>query len=166
MRAAVQWVRANIPRDALVLVDDNVWLDMVRAGYPVASAEPSVLLIYKLGTDPSVKVRSIDWFVYATDPMNAAREIPQVVEPFRRSQVVATFGSGENQITVRRVVAAPSGIDALLDPRAQFTSRPPAPISTCAPCRVSSAAPSASLTPARRAKPLSWRTTTPVNVRR
>jgi hypothetical protein len=166
MRAAVQWVRANIPRDAHVLVDDNVWLDMVRAGYPVASAEPSVLLIYKLGTDPSVKVRSIDWFVYATDPMSAAREIPQVVDPFRRSQVVATFGSGENRITVRRVVPAPSGTDALLDPTAQSTSKPPAPISTCAPCRVSSVAPSVSFTPARRAKPASWRTTTPEKLRR
>src|SRR5947209_4129869 len=37
--------------DRHVLVDDNIWFDLVRAGYPADTAQPSVLWVYKLGTD-------------------------------------------------------------------------------------------------------------------
>jgi hypothetical protein len=49
-------------------------------------------------------MRSVDYFLYAMDPIHAARNLPEVAIPYERSVVVATFGSGENRITVRKVV--------------------------------------------------------------
>jgi hypothetical protein len=103
MWAAMAWVRAHVPADRHMLVDDNIWLDLVREGYPADTAQPSVLWVYKLGTDPSIKLRSIDYFVYAMNPIYAAHDIPQVVKLYADSVVVATFGSGDNTIVVRKV---------------------------------------------------------------
>jgi hypothetical protein len=64
--------------------------------------------VYKIGADPSVRLPSgtnaVDYFVYAMDPIYAARDVPQIVAPYRHSKIVATFGSGDNRITVRKVV--------------------------------------------------------------
>jgi hypothetical protein len=102
--AAVAWVRNNIGRDKHIVVDDNVWLDLVRAGYGMEPPEPSVVWVYKLGLDPAIRVRSVDYIVYAMDPTYQTRDIPQVVSILRDSYVVATFGSGENKVIVRKVV--------------------------------------------------------------
>src|SRR3954470_16150091 len=102
--AAVAWVRNNIGRDKHIVVDDNVWLDLARAGYPTDGKEPSIVWVYKVGLDPAIQLKSVDYFVYDMNPTYAAQDIPQVVSLFRDSYVVATFGSGENQVTVRKVV--------------------------------------------------------------
>jgi len=49
-------------------------------------------------------LRAVDYFVYAMDPMYAALDAPQIVPPYQHSRIVATFGSGDNRITVRKVV--------------------------------------------------------------
>jgi hypothetical protein len=102
--AAVAWMRDNVGPDKHIVVDDNVWLDLVQAGYPMKPPEPSVVWVYKLGLDPAIRLRSVDYLVYAMNPTYAARDIPQVVSIFRDSYVVRTFGSGQNIVTVRKVV--------------------------------------------------------------
>jgi hypothetical protein len=102
--AAVAWMRDNVGPDKHIVVDDNVWLDLVQAGYPMKPPEPSVVWVYKLGLDPAIRLRSVDYLVYAMNPTYASRDIPQVVSIFRDSYVVGTFGSGENTVTVRKVV--------------------------------------------------------------
>jgi hypothetical protein len=102
--AAVAWVRNNIGPDKHIVVDDNIWLDLARAGYPTDGPEPSIVWVYKVGLDPAIRLKNVDYFVYAMNPTYAAQDIPQVVSLFRDSYVVATFGSGEDQVTVRKVV--------------------------------------------------------------
>jgi hypothetical protein len=109
---AVRWVKANIGPDAGIIVDDNVWLDLVRAGYRAQAPRPAVVWVYKLGADPSVQLKKIDYFVYAMNPIYASRDVPEIVAPYRRSRVVATFGSGENTITVREVERGATAIPA------------------------------------------------------
>jgi hypothetical protein len=100
---AMRWVKANIPMDANIVVDDNVWLDLARAGYRTQAPRPAVVWVYKLDGDPSIQLKRIDYFVYAMNPIYASRDVPQIVTPYQRSRVVATFGTGENTITVRKV---------------------------------------------------------------
>jgi hypothetical protein len=100
---AARWIKANLGRDVNIVVDDNVWLDLVRAGYRAQAPRPAVVWVYKLGVDPEVELKRIDYFVYAMDPMSAANHIPQIVNPFRNSHVIATFGTGDNVVTVRKV---------------------------------------------------------------
>ena len=105
---AVAWVREHVAGDQRIVVDDNVWLDLVRSGYDPERPYSSIIWVYKIGADPSVRLPSgtnaVDYFVYAMDPIYAARDVPQIVAPYRHSKIVATFGSGDNRITVRKVV--------------------------------------------------------------
>jgi hypothetical protein len=107
MAQAVSWVRQHVRPGQHIVVDDNVWLDLVRAGYDPRAPYWSVTWVYKVGTDPAVKlppgVRAVDYFVYSMDPIYAAKDSPQIVPPYRNSDVVAKFGSGGNTITVRQV---------------------------------------------------------------
>jgi hypothetical protein len=60
--------------------------------------------VYKVGLDPAIRLKSIDYIVYAMNPSYAAQDVPRFISVFRDSYVVATFGSGENMVTVRKVV--------------------------------------------------------------
>lgn len=111
---AVAWIKTHTtPGRDHVVTDDNVWLDLVRAGYDPHPPHWSVVWAYKLGTDPSVKLppgdRAVDYFMYAVDPIYAAKESPQIVAPYRQSRIVAVFGSGDNRITIRKVFHKASG---------------------------------------------------------
>jgi 4-amino-4-deoxy-L-arabinose transferase-like glycosyltransferase len=105
---AMAWIMKNIGHDQNMAVDDNVWLDLVRAGYEPTRPRWSVIWFWKLGRDPSVRIPpgldGIDYFVYAMDPIYGSRETPQIIEPYRHSRIIATFGSGDNRITVRKVI--------------------------------------------------------------
>jgi hypothetical protein len=105
---AVAWLRTHVSGDKRIIVDDNVWLDLVRGGYDPNPPYSAVVWVYKIGTDPSVKLPEgpymVDYFVYAMPPIYAARDVPQIVAPYRNSKVVATFGHGDNRITVRKVI--------------------------------------------------------------
>jgi hypothetical protein len=100
---AVRWVKAHIGTNVNIVVDDNVWLDLFRAGYRAQAARPAVVWVYKVGSDAAVQLKSIDYFVYAISPVGASRQVPEIVTPFEHSKVIATFGTGDNIITVRKV---------------------------------------------------------------
>jgi hypothetical protein len=104
---AMAWVKKNINHNQNMVVDDNVWLELVQAGYEPTRPRWSVIWFWKLGRDPSIQIppglEGIDYFVYAMDPIYGSRDVPQIIEPYRHSRIVATFGSGDNRITVRKV---------------------------------------------------------------
>jgi hypothetical protein len=110
MAQAMAWISKNIDHDQTMVVDDNIWVDLVRAGYQPNRPQWNVIWFWKLGRDPSVQIPQgpggIDYFVYAMDPIYGSRDAPQILEPYRHSRIVATFGSGDNRITVRKVVVA------------------------------------------------------------
>lgn len=87
-----QWIMANVPRSATIIVDDNVWTDLVRNGYQQA------VWLYKVDLDPTVRAtladgwRSVDYVaVGALDPDTLANS-PQVAEALQHSHVVADYG--------------------------------------------------------------------------
>lgn len=112
MRDAQTWVTENASRDARLIVDDAMWVDLVKAGWD----RENVVWYYKVDTDPAVQAQSPNgWrdadYVITTDSMRTFPDgFPQVQEAITNSVVVATFGTGTQQVDVRRVV--PDGADA------------------------------------------------------
>ncbi|RMI06657.1 ArnT family glycosyltransferase [Cellulomonas triticagri] len=111
MRQAQSWLEDNVGRDATLVVDDAMWVDLVRAGFP----RENVLWYYKVDTDPAVAAglpdgwRDVD-YVVTTDSMRTfPTAFPQVSETIANSVVVASFGEGSTQVDVRAV--DPEGLE-------------------------------------------------------
>jgi hypothetical protein len=108
-RQADAWIAGNVPREARLLVDDALWVDLVERGRPPGQ----VVWFYKLDTDRDVKARyPRGWqefdYVVATPTMRGFPEsLPQVGEALRHSEVAATFGSGTGRVEVRKVRGSP-----------------------------------------------------------
>jgi hypothetical protein len=111
LRRAQAWVTENVPRTRSVMVDDSLWVDLVRAGYPAER----VVWFYKLDTDRDVQARYPNgWrdvnFVVSTPTMRAFPEdLPQARDALRNSEVVDAFGEGDRRVEIRRVRPPPSG---------------------------------------------------------
>ena len=108
-RQAEAWIAANVPREARLLIDDALWVDLVERGYPPGQ----VVWFYKLDTDRDVRARyPRGWrefdYVVATPTMRGFPEsLPQVGEALRNSEVAASFGSGSGRVEVRKVQGSP-----------------------------------------------------------
>lgn len=107
MQQAEQWVGDNVSKSSRLLVDDAMWVDLVEGGF----ARNNVVWYYKLDTDGAVERQSPNgWkdsdYVITTDSMrtggNSSSDIRQAIE---NSTAVATFGSGDQQVEVRRIHA-------------------------------------------------------------
>jgi hypothetical protein len=104
LRSAERWVADNVPRDKVLVVHDAIWTDMVQKyGY-----QPRPIVVYKLDTDPAVRasLRRIDYMVlpnwYYGTP-DGASKYPTAVEARKHAVPVASFGSGDDGVTVYRV---------------------------------------------------------------
>jgi 4-amino-4-deoxy-L-arabinose transferase-like glycosyltransferase len=101
-KQAVAYVTTHIPRGSTLLVDDNIWTDLVRQGF-----DPNPVWFYKLDLDPAVRAkyrngwRDIDYVVLRELNQSILRDLPLVAAAIEHSEVVASFGDGE--VTVRRV---------------------------------------------------------------
>jgi len=115
---AEAWVEHHVPRSDRLLTDDTVWVDLVDHGFD----QPlGVVWFYKLGyvnnLDPSVR-RTLGggWrafqYVVVTPSVRAAlagsgaAALPQVAHAVDHSVPAATFGSGVDEIVIRRIVPA------------------------------------------------------------
>jgi 4-amino-4-deoxy-L-arabinose transferase-like glycosyltransferase len=102
-KEALAHVVAHVPRGSVLLVDDNLWTDLVLRGY-----DPNPIWFYKLDLDPAVRARlkngwrDIDYVVLGTLAPSTLHDLPLVAAAIEHSEVLASFGDGE--ITVRRVV--------------------------------------------------------------
>jgi 4-amino-4-deoxy-L-arabinose transferase-like glycosyltransferase len=105
--AAAVYLRTAIPdrADAIVVVDDVLWLDLVRAGYP----RDHVLWFYKVDLDPAVAARlphgwsDVDYIVSTPAMRQDPNSLPTVHTLLSRSTRIAAFGAGDGLIEVRRV---------------------------------------------------------------
>ncbi len=107
----LDWVEANVPRNATILVDDTFWADLVEAGY----RPTHIVWFYKFDLDPAIKRRFPDGavdidYVVSTGIMRAeAHDLPRVRATLNSSAVLAQFGAPTNPIVVREVtVGSPS----------------------------------------------------------
>jgi hypothetical protein len=118
--AAEHWIERHVNHRARVLIDDTMYVDLVRAGF-----EPryGVVWFYKLGfannLDPAIVRhlphgwREFDYVVSTPVIRSALAHDPhayrQVREALAHSRTVASFGSGGLQIQVRRLFGAGVG---------------------------------------------------------
>lgn len=106
MRQAQTWVESNVDRDYRIIVDDAMWVDMVDAGFP----RENVVWYYKVDTDPAVAVLAPNgWqdydYVISTNSLRTFPDgFPIVAQALDNSVVVATFGRGDTEVTVHRVM--------------------------------------------------------------
>ncbi|GIF99777.1 ArnT family glycosyltransferase [Catellatospora citrea] len=110
--AAAAWLREKLPDRAgtRVVVDDVLWLDLVRDGFP----RDNVLWFYKVDLDAKVAAglprgwRDVD-YVVSTPAMRGDRApLPTVDALLEHTDVVATFGAGGDRIEIRRVPDSPA----------------------------------------------------------
>ena len=109
---AEAWATSYIPKTAVVVTDDNMWTDLVDAGF----APNRVIWFWELDQDSDVKRRypggwrQVGW-VIATPSVQAnvagsPTAIPGVVDALAHSRLVVRFGSGATAIEIRRVIPA------------------------------------------------------------
>ena len=100
-KQALAYVVAHVPHNALMLVDDNLWTDLVRRGF-----RPPIWF-YKLDLDPGVRSklkhgwRDVDYVLLGPLAPNTLHDLPLVAATIQNSTVVASFGNGE--LTLRKV---------------------------------------------------------------
>jgi hypothetical protein len=103
LRQTETWMRAHAARDAWLLVDDAMWVDLVRAGF---SPERTVWF-YKLDLDPGIRPplgwRSIRYLVVTQVMRNGLADLPSVRAAHNHSTLVASFGEGTQRIEIRMV---------------------------------------------------------------
>ena len=114
-RAGVQaqaWVEQNIPRSDRLIVDDSMWVDLVRSGFD----RDNVIWYYKLDTDTAVMTaspngwRDSDYIITTSSIRTLPEEFPQITEALQNSETIASFGTGSQQVDVRRIY--PEGMGA------------------------------------------------------
>ncbi|MFD8421881.1 ArnT family glycosyltransferase [Streptomyces sp. NPDC059668] len=110
-RAAASWLRTEVPDPAStrVLVDDALWLDLVHDGYRPGLG---VIWFYKADLDPAVTRtmpggwRDVDYVVASPTVRRDAVDLPNVRAAIEHSTPVATFGTGEDRIEIRRITTS------------------------------------------------------------
>lgn len=109
---AQEWIEENVPEDHRLLVDDAMWVDLVRAGFP----RDNVVWYYKADTDPAVIAQSpggwrdYDYVVSTNSLRTFPDAFPRVSDALTNSRVVASFGTDDQRVDVRRVL--PGGVEA------------------------------------------------------
>jgi hypothetical protein len=103
-RAATRWVVEHVPRDAVVVTDDYIWMDLTLAGFH------NPVWLWKVDQDPEVMreklphgTASIDYIVMAGQADSTLASLPTLKEGVINSEVIARF----DEIEVRRVTMAP-----------------------------------------------------------
>jgi hypothetical protein len=116
--AALAWVRTNVDPAQRVVVDDAFWVDLVRHGYD----RHRVIWFTKLDVDPGVRLpstpqwKSIDYVVLdhhdqlsvhlssdGTPSPVTVRQFATLGGALQHARIVATFGTGLDEVTVWRV---------------------------------------------------------------
>ena len=106
------WAAANIPRGDRMLVDDAMWVDLVRSGRD----RNNVVWYYKADTDSAVIAmasggwRDYGWVVTTESMRRSVGGSPVVAAALDNSTLAASFGEGSTRVEVRRVHTG--GLDA------------------------------------------------------
>jgi len=100
---AQAWIAQNVPDDVRLLVDDSLWVDLVRAGRD----RRDVVWYYKPDTDAAVTSgwQNYDWIVTSDSVRSDPTSFPTVQGALANSRTVAQFGEGDRRVEVRRIGA-------------------------------------------------------------
>lgn len=100
---ATAWIESHVEKDAVIIVDDYLWTDLVEAGYSKS------IWTYKADLDPAVQAallpdgwRDVQYVALPARAKYTLAELPTVQAALQHSEVVADFGNGE--LVVRKVV--------------------------------------------------------------
>jgi 4-amino-4-deoxy-L-arabinose transferase-like glycosyltransferase len=113
-QAAATWVETHIkdPAGKRIVVDDGLWLDMVRDGFHPGRG---AIYFFKVDLDPSVKKalmkqggnqtpwKAINYIVSTPMVRQNTFDLPTVQAALDHSRVLVSFGSGPNVVQVREV---------------------------------------------------------------
>ncbi|HEX8857395.1 MAG TPA: hypothetical protein VF752_17505 [Thermoleophilaceae bacterium] len=103
MQTAAHWLVRHAPRSSTLIIDDTLWVDLVRQGFP----RRNVVWYYKLGTDGTVDAkyprgwREFDYVV--SSQMMRTDRTANVRAALRNSRLVAGFGRGTSRVEIRRI---------------------------------------------------------------
>jgi hypothetical protein len=106
---ATTWILHNVPHNATIVVDDDLWGNLIKAGYP------NNIWLWKVDLDSAVDSkylkhgwRSIQYVVLLNYPASMLEQTPTLIQAIDHSHIVATFGTGDLEMTARVVdVKAP-----------------------------------------------------------
>jgi hypothetical protein len=102
--STLQFIEHNVPKDAVIAVDDNMWTDLTQAGFT------NVVWFYKLDLDPAIAkkyvppdvgYKGIDYVVLKEFYFTIAKQDgPQsvVIQAQQHASLVAEFGNTEQQL--------------------------------------------------------------------
>jgi 4-amino-4-deoxy-L-arabinose transferase-like glycosyltransferase len=107
---AEQWVTRNVSMDSRLIVDDSMWVDLVRAGF----ARDNVIWYPKLDSDAFVRSQSPNgWkdsdYVVSTQSMRTNPDATSAHSAIANSMIVASFGTGDQKVQVRKIDPAGRG---------------------------------------------------------
>jgi hypothetical protein len=102
-RQAVEWIDKNVSRDARVIVESNIWIDVVNKGFD----SPQAVWTYKTETDPEVVKEIGGWkgmdYIAVAGPTleeHNRETFPTIFEAKDHAIQVASFGEGEQKVVV------------------------------------------------------------------
>jgi hypothetical protein len=105
MASAEQWTDHNVPKSSRLLVDDAMWVDLVRDGF----ARNNVIWFYKLDTDSAVEKQSpkgwkdSDYIITTNSMRTDGTATTDVKKAIANSTTVATFGAGTTEVDIRQI---------------------------------------------------------------
>ncbi|AGB21263.1 PMT family glycosyltransferase, 4-amino-4-deoxy-L-arabinose transferase [Mycobacterium sp. JS623] len=105
MRQAQRWIEQNVPKTDRLIVDDALWLDLIRDGRD----RRNVVWAYKVDTDAQVQAWSpdgwtdYDWVVTRESSRTNMRPNAVLSDAVAHSQPAAAFESGAERVEVLRV---------------------------------------------------------------
>jgi dolichyl-phosphate-mannose-protein mannosyltransferase len=114
-RQALSFVATRLPRDTVVLTDDDTWNDLVRLGWN-GNGWDGAVWHYKLDRDPEAATalpngwRDVDYLLAGPamasllgTPAISWEQSPEVVSAWRNSVVIASWGPPDSPVVLRRV---------------------------------------------------------------
>ncbi|HEV2928946.1 MAG TPA: phospholipid carrier-dependent glycosyltransferase, partial [Propionibacteriaceae bacterium] len=106
---AQRWIEDNVPPDSPILVDDAIWVDLVRDDRPASR----VVWFWKLDRDPEIRARypdgwrNFDYVVSTIAVRLSMAQLPEISAAVNNGEVVASFGEGGDQVQVLRIQPDP-----------------------------------------------------------
>jgi hypothetical protein len=99
---AIPWIMENVDPDSNIVVENQTWLELVRAGRP----EASTIWFYKPGLDPAVPFSGPEDFDYIVTSLilnSSAEVLPEIKNLLEQSHPVKRFGEGDQFVEIRRI---------------------------------------------------------------
>lgn len=110
--AALSYVQQNLDPNVPILVDDSYWNPLVDAGWD-SDGWHGAIWYFKLDLDPVARERELPegWkdveYILVNDVMvqnfDGLSKLPQLSEGYRHSHVLQQWGSGQEQVQLRKI---------------------------------------------------------------